>query len=189
MKKIISLILIFPLLLNAQDNKKSPQKRWAAIGSAGIVVGETGNNPVFQLTNGINYHRFFTGFGIGYDQYEFNSFPLFADLRVKLGERQNAFIYGLGGYNFPGRYKESTEFSKIGDRLNGGAYFDLGFGYRIPVGGRHRLLFSLGYSQKNLERSKIFVYPCITGNCPETIYDLKYNFRRLTAKLSWELGY
>ena len=189
MKKFISLILIFPLLLSAQDNKQAPQKRWTAIGSVGVVAGETGNNIVFQLANGINYHRFFTGIGIGYDRYHFNSFPVFADWRMNFGKRKSTFIYGLGGYNFPGQHKESLEFSKINDRLRGGAYFDLGLGYRAPAGGSNRLLFSVGYSQKNLERTKIFIYPCVTGNCPETIYHLKYNFRRLTAKLSWELGY
>lgn len=188
MKKLILLLLVLPVLSFGQE-KNTAFKKWSAIGSAGLVVGQSGNRPVFQLSSGINYQQFFTGMGLGYDSYEFNSIPVFADWRFKFGKRQIGFIYGLAGYNFPVKNKEVFESSKTSESVRGGVYFDAGLGCRIPVGKVNRLLLSTGFSQKDIRQRKTFVYPCFTGDCPENIYNRNYSFGRLTAKLSWELGY
>lgn len=185
-KEIFLFCLLWPLLSLAQTQKQ-PLKL-GAIGSVGLATGQSNTKSLFQLSGGVKYSRFFTGVGIGYDTYEFNSVPVFVDWRVRFGKRQTGFLYANGGYNFPGKYKEDTDFSKTEDGIKGGFYTDLGLGYRIPLGGLHRLAISAGFSQKNITQRKVFVFPCLTGDCPEDTREYKYRFNRIVAKLSWELG-
>lgn len=188
MKKLGFLLLLLPFVATAQE-KKEVAKRWSSIGSLGLVVGESGGHPAFQLSSGYNFHQFFTGIGLGYDHYLFRSIPVFADLRYKFGRKKVGFVYGAAGYNFPLHYKESEEWAKTGESYKGGLYVDAGIGCRWPVGKIHRLLLSTGFTQKSIRQQKTFVFPCFTGNCHETRYDQHYSLGRLTAKLSWEIGY
>lgn len=188
MKKVVALMfLLWPVMLLAQGKEKQ-QLKWSTIASAGLATGESNTKPVFQLSGGVNYNRFFTGIGVGYDTYEFNSVPLFADWRVKFGKKQAAFVYANGGYNFPGKYQMDDDFSKTADDIKGGLYTDIGIGYRVPLGILHRLGLSAGFSQKNIIQRKVFVFPCLTGDCPEDIREYRYRFNRIVAKLSWEIG-
>jgi hypothetical protein len=187
MKKLIILVLfLLPGFISGQETKG--QLQWNAMASAGLLTGESDTKPFFQLSGGLRYNRFFTGIGAGYDTYEFNSIPVFADWRVNLGKKQMVFLYGNAGYNFPGQYSSEDEFSKTSDRLRGGIYFDAGIGYRIPLGNLHRLALSAGFSRKDITQRKVFVTPCLVPPCPEDIHNYKYNFNRLLARLSWEIG-
>lgn len=188
MKRIGIALLFLPLGIFAQ-NKKISKPGWRMISSAGLVTGESNTKLSFQLAGGIVFDHHFVGIGIGYDMYQFNSFPVFADWRMNFGKKRIGFLYANGGYNFPGSYKEETEFSKAGDMLKGGFYMDAGIGYRLPLGSFNRLSFSAGYSRKNIRHIKTYVYPCITGDCPEDIHEFRYGFGRIIAKMSWELGY
>src|SRR5687768_7760535 len=187
MKRIILVLLFLPLGLLAQ-NKKDLKTGWRTVTTTGIVAGESDTRPMFQFSGGIVYKHQFAGIGIGYDMYQFNSFPVFADWRMSFGKRQIAFLYANSGYNFPGKYKEENEGFKTSDRLKGGFYMDAGIGYRLRLGNFNRLSFSAGYSRKHISRPKTFVYPCLTGDCPENIHEYKYGFGRIIAKMSWELG-
>ncbi|MFC0771714.1 hypothetical protein [Terrimonas alba] len=186
-KKIVLMFLLWPVMLLAQVKQKQ-QLKWNTIASVGLATGESNTKPVFQLSGGVNYNRFFTGIGVGYDPYEFNSVPVFADWRMKVFKKQAAFVYANGGYNFPGKYKIDNDFSKTADRIKGGLYTDIGIGYRVPLGSLHRLALSAGFSQKNITQRKVFVFPCLTGDCPDDIREYKYSFNRIVAKLSWEIG-
>lgn len=187
MKRFFIVLLLVPGFIFAQHTKKI-NGGWKTITSTGLAIGEANTKPVFQLSGGFTYRRYFTGIGIGYDTYEFNSIPVFADWRMSFGRRQIGFIYADGGYNFPGSYKRNNEFSKTSDRLRGGLYMDAGIGYRIPLGTLHRLSVSAGFSRKNIIQRKVFVYPCLTAPCPEDIHDYDYNFNRILTRLSWEFG-
>ena len=187
MKKLLFVLWFMPLTLLAQENENLFFK-WSTFGSAGLTVGQSGGKPIFQLSSGINYNRFFTGIGVGYDNYEFNTIPVFADWRWRFGKKESGFIYAIGGYNFPAKNKDIFEWAKISDKLNGGIYFDFGIGGGLAVSKSNRILFSAGFTRKAIRQQKIFVYPCF-NNCDEELYRLKYSFGRLTAKLSWELGY
>ncbi len=180
--------MLSPVLAFAQKDGVN-FKKWSTIGSVGLVTGESGSRPVFQLSSGMNYHQFFTGLGLGYDSYEFNSIPVFADWRYKFGQKISGFVYGMAGYNFPVVSGKTIENFKTSESSSGGLYFDLGIGCRIPMGKVDRLLLSAGFSQKRISQRQSFLYPCFTGNCEEVTYNYDYKFGRITAKLSWELGY
>ncbi|MEP7374209.1 MAG: hypothetical protein ABI675_12515 [Chitinophagaceae bacterium] len=192
MKRWGIILLFLPFCLVAQQ-KKTVKPGWRSIATAGFSAGESGASPVFQLSGGIRYSRFFSGIGIGYDLYEFNSFPLFADWRMGLGKQQLVFVYAMPGYNIPGKFtKEVSDFRTVTERQMGGFYMDAGIGYRIPSGILSRLSFSAGYVRKSFAHKKIFANPCGTVPCtdlpaPEK-YVYRYNYGLITTKLSWELG-
>lgn len=192
MKRVGIVLLFLPIGLLAQS-KRTVKPGWRSIATAGFTAGESGANPVFQLSGGITYSRFFNGIGIGYDLYESNSFPLFADWRMGLGKQKLVFVYAMPGYNIPGKFtKEVSGFRTVKERQIGGFYMDAGIGYRIPLGLLHRLSFSAGYVRKSFSHKKIYSYPCGIMPCidppaPDK-YVYRYNYGLITTKLSWELG-
>jgi hypothetical protein len=192
--KILGIVLLFlPIGLMAQD-KKTGKTGWRTIATAGFSVGESNASPVFQLSRGITYGRFFNGIGIGYDLYEFNSFPLFADWRMSFGTKQLVFVYAMPGYNIPGKFtKEVSDFRNETEKRMGGFYMDAGIGYRVPVGILSRLSFSAGYARKSFSHTKIYASPCGMIPCPNQApqpdkYVYRYNYGLVTTKLSWELA-
>lgn len=188
MKKILLVLLLAPVLCFSQ--KTGALKKIHIITAAGVVTGEAGAKPLFQLSGGLSFRDQFIGAGIGYEQYQFNSFPVFADWRFNFGDQKSVFVYVNAGYNFAGSYHRDQETSKTRDKMQGGFYGDGGVGYRFPAGAMHRLAVSTGYSHKSLVREKIFIYPCGYAGCNETIniYKYRYNYGRIVTKLSWELG-
>ena len=192
MKRWGIVLLFLPIGLTAQK-KKMVKPGWRSIATAGFAAGKSGVSPVFQLSGGITYSRFFNGIGIGYDLYELNSFPLFADWRMSLGKQQLVFVYALPGYNIPGKFtKEVDNFTTLTERQTGGFYMDAGIGYRIPLGILSRLSFSAGYVRKSISHKKIYTYPCGIVPCTDPPapdkYGYRYNYGLITTKLSWELG-
>jgi hypothetical protein len=187
MKEIAIILFFLPLGLMAQ-NKKASKPGWRVIATTGLAAGESATKPIHQVSGGLVYGKYFGGIGFGYDSYQFNSFPLFADVRMNLGKKQRGFLYTNAGYNFRGKHNDDPEFSKTIDRLKGGFYMDAGLGLRLHFNSFSRLTFSAGYSLKNISHFKTFVYPCFTGDCPENIRQFEYQYGRIIAKISWELG-
>lgn len=191
MKRTGIILLFLPIGLFAQD-KKTVKTGWLSIATAGYTGGQSGVSPVYQLSGGITYSRFFSGIGFGYDKYAFQSFPVFADWRMSFGKRQLVFVYAMPGYNIPGKFtKEVDNFRTVAENQQGGFYADAGIGYRIPLGLLHRLSFSAGYAHKSITYEKTYTYPCGIVPCTETSPDKyvnRYNYGRVTTKLSWELG-
>ena len=193
MKRWGIVLLFLPIGLIAQE-KKTSKPGWRSIATAGFTAGESGASPVFQLSGGITYCRFFNGIGMGYSSYGFNSFPVFADWRMNFGKQQLVFVYAMPGYNIPGKFTREVNFfgGTTDEKLKGGLYMDAGIGYRIPLGIVNRLSFSAGYTRKSVSHEKIYTYPCGIVPCSETAtpekYVYRYNYGLITTKLSWELG-
>jgi len=176
--------------VQAFSQQSESRTRLTTIASVGLVAGESSAKPLIQLSGGFSYGRYFSGIGIGMDQYRFNSIPLFADWRINWGKARLGFVYANAGYNFPVKNKSSTGgWSNTTDRFIGGFYADAGIGYRIRLSNpMHRLLFSAGYSQKTIRNEIGYTYECFVAPCPEQIYTYKYELGRIVAKFSWEFG-
>jgi hypothetical protein len=181
---------LFPVLSFAQD--KSPVSSLNTVVSLGMAAGESAAKPLVQVASGLYYDRHYVGLGIGVDQYNFKSIPLFADWKLGVGKSRLAFLYLDGGYNFPydnsSKHSNGVDFFKTSDEFSGGLYVDAGLGYRIRLNSSDRLLISAGYSQKNISNSIGYTYPCWSPPCIEEIYKYHYNLGRIMAKLSWEFG-
>lgn len=180
-------MLIFLLLPVISLSQEGRHIRPGAALLSGIIAGESGPGPLLQLAGGITYGRCFTGIGIGYDLYKFNTIPVFAGWQMNFDQDQ-VFVYAQLGYNIPGKHRPVQEFGKIADELNGGLYMDGGIGYRLQPGKKwNRLLFTAGYSRKYVVQEKTYSYcqPCAE---PPFVYTDRYRLGRLLIKAGWEFG-
>ena len=186
---IIFICLGLPIVGICQQNKNSGEKvSLQTIASIGIIGGESGVKPGFQLIGGITRSKYFTGIGLGYDNYRYRSMPLFADLRINFTKRQIVFVYGDLGYNIPVHIKTDDDIFKSTNLYYGGVYIDVGLGYRHRLNNKNSFLFSLGYNRKDINNKVGYTYPCFNPPCPEDISYYKYSMGRVVTKLGWEFG-
>jgi hypothetical protein len=186
---IIIIFLVIPMVSVCQQNKKTVEKMsFQMISSIGIIGGESGVKPGFQLIGGISRSGYFAGIGLGYENYRYKSLPLFADLRINFTKKQFGFAYGDLGYTIPVGKNPDGDFFKTTNLYYGGIYFDVGLGYRHRFNNKNSFLFSLGYTRKDINNKAGYTYPCFNPPCPESISYYKYSMERVVTKLSWEFG-
>lgn len=178
-----------PFFSFSQDQAKPREATsFYSVASFGMVAGQSGAKPAYQLLGGIKYRRYSGGLGVGFDEYRYRSVPLFADMRINFTKNQLAFVYTDAGYNFPYHLKSEENNFTTTDDYKGGLYLDLGIGYNIRLGKLNSLLFSSGYSYKEIRNTVGYTYPCLVPPCNEDIYRYNYYLGRIMAKLSWQLG-
>lgn len=166
--------------------QKQPIK-FHSINEIGITTGQSGENFLLQTINGIKFKSFFTGVGIGIDYYHYKTLPIFFDARKFFGKKNNGFIYGDMGCNFPLKNKPDKDIMYYGTyKFSGGIYSNLGLGYKWKFIKKSSFLLSAGYSYK-----KIFdkigtsspVIDCATGiACPLDYTKYNYGFGRIVLK-------
>jgi hypothetical protein len=179
---IILFFLTLSLVSFSQDKTKL-----RVLASVGIMGGESEARPVYQLGAGLAFGRYYLGAGFGQDRYKFKSLPLFGDFRIDFGAKRLLFTYINAGYNFSEKIKEEFAWQQTSFSQSGGVYFDGGLGYRLALGKKNKLLFSAGYSRKDISLNRTFKTICITENCPDAISRTKYSLGRVSTKISWEL--
>ena len=165
----------------AQKNKI----KFQSINQFAMVAGESHVNSAFQTINGIKFSNWFSGIGIGVDDYRYKTLPLFIDGRWFFGVERKGFIYGDLGYNFPMKNKPGKEIAYYSSyHFTGGIYTDFGIGYQVPLYKKSSMLFSLGYSYKKLESKRVtpcpFLSPCLVDYSK---YDFSFNRMILKAGL------
>lgn len=187
MKKLLFWFLVVcPAITNAQDTTRN-------IGfyttlSVGLAAGESNAEPVYQLSTGFLFQRFYAGAGIGIDRYKFRTYPLFADLRYDFDRRKSAFVYANIGYDLIGKQEKRFTFNQTADDYIGGFYFDAGIGYRFAIGHHNGIAFSAGYSGKDLVNEKRYLFAWQGGDCDEQVVRNRYKLTRVLMKLSWQFN-
>ncbi len=176
-----------PALSFSQENSSGAHIN--TIASVGLAAGGDAAKPVFHVTSGVAYGRWFTGIGAGLDNYYLKSIPLFVNGKLNIGKKRSTFVYTSTGYNFSyNNRSDNDDFYVTTDRFIGGFYIDAGIGYRIHLSSWHRLLFSAGYSRKDISNKVGYTYPCLIPPCPEEIYRYHYTLGRIMTNISWEFG-
>lgn len=190
MKKDLILIFMISFLINFSASAQKKKIHFRSIdqfaivgGESQMIDGETRVNIAFQTVNGIKFSNWFSGIGIGVDNYRYKTLPLFIDGRWYFADKERGFIYGDLGYNFPMKDKPGKEINYYDSyHFNGGIYTDIGIGYEVPLHKKSSLLFSLGYSYKKVE-TKVGVNVCgITGPCWVDYSKYEFNFNRMILK-------
>lgn len=179
MRSLLVCLISVAITITADGQKKM---KFSSTTSVGIAAGEIGTFAVFQTVNGVQYKKWFTGIGVGYDSYYYKTIPLFLDARRSVNKQNNVFIYGDAGYNFSWKNKPKELFSYSSYNFSGGFYGDIGFGFTAKFIKKTSLSITTGYSYKTLYNKVHVVNPCLVGPCPENIYDYTYNFRRIILK-------
>ena len=157
--------------------------KFNSINTGGIILGQNKSYPMFQSVNGLLYQKWFGGIGAGYDYYYYRSAPVFIDARRYLGKDNNGFLYGDAGYNFPVKNTPGSEVLFYHTaHFTGGIYSDIGAGYGIRFSKRMSVLFSGGFSYKNIHLRTTTINPCLTPPCPENINNYNYDLGRILLK-------
>ncbi|HEY5463683.1 MAG TPA: hypothetical protein VIJ95_10550 [Hanamia sp.] len=189
--KTLIFILIISFLINFSAYSQKNKIRFQSINQFAMVGGESQVNSAYQTINGIRFSNWFSGIGIGVDNYRYRTLPLFFDGRWYFGYEKRGFIYGDIGYNFPMKDKPGKEIYYYDSyHFTGGVYTDFGIGYQVPLYKKSSMLFSLGYSSKKMT-NRVGVNTGVNiicynyGGCPVSYenYDFSFNTMILKAGL------
>ena len=193
MKKIcvVFTLIIFSLLVAGQESSADNKKkgcgcRFQSINQLGAVQGELEGAFLLQSVNGIRLGQWFTGIGVGLDNYRFRGVPLFADVRhYILNKQRTPFIYADGGIHInwlTDSQKAPKGFGTSSDFKNG-VYTDFGVGYSLGFKNNMAVLFSAGYSYKNITEKRSIPLWCLLPPCPVNIETFRYGLNRVSLKV------
>jgi hypothetical protein len=178
---ILRLVLLAALPAMAQQETNSNKVVFQSINQLGLMVGETGNEFQIQTINGIKMKTFFAGIGVGIDEYQMRSVPLFLDLRKEWKlTGKTPFVYADAGMHFIWDNSKSEMVSYD----QPGLFYDLGIGYRIPVQS-NAFLLSAGYSFKSYTSKYPQYYYWMWNSNPEQYQTNEYELRRISVKLGF----
>jgi hypothetical protein len=181
MKPVFIALLFVMVTFRSLAQKKNVQ--FQSINLVGIVGGEKEVGYAYQSINGIKFSNWFSGIGIGVDDYRYKTLPLFIDGRWFFGERHKAFLYGEIGYNFPLKNKPGKEIYYYSSYdFKGGIYTGVGIGLKFSLNKFSSLEFSLGHSYKELQNKVGTVNPCFAGPCPVDYSKYSYELGRMILK-------
>lgn len=172
-------------LFNFSASAQKKKIKFHSINQFAMVGGESQTNSAFQTINGITFSYWFTGIGIGVDNYRYKTLPLFIDGRWFFGDDKNGFIYGDIGYNFPMKNKPGKEIPYYNSyHFTGGVYTDIGIGFRTKFIKKSSFLFSLGHSYKQLKTKIGITAACV--ECQPYLYNYKLGYGRMVLKTGVE---
>ena len=176
----------------AQDSTKLRRDRaglrFSSINQVGFLNGERGADLQLQSVNGVRYQSWFAGVGIGLDFYGTRGIPLFLDIRrsINMGSKLPLvpFIYADGGIHFPWALDNDKELG-YDNKFRNGLYMDVGLGCEVKLKKQQAVLFSLGYSRKEVQQRLIPIEEDRDTQYSPITYD--YNYNRLSIKIGWQL--
>jgi hypothetical protein len=178
----------------AQQNSVN-KFQFYSINNIGLIEGKSGSALQLQTINGVQFHSWFLGIGVGLDKNRFRTIPLFIDLRKDLSKTKNGFfIYADAGTNYQDEVaSQKTTFNLYPsyNKFNKGFYFDAGAGYKIKLKKNSALLFSAGYTYKELSEQSTIYYGqpgfdyLVT---PIFLEHHNYYLNSLTLKVGWDLN-
>lgn len=155
--------------------------------NAGAMFGSNDTKIHAQTIHGLKMNGWFGGIGVAVDDYFFQSFPVFVDLRKEVLNKTNTpFIYADGGINMVRKDMKET-YMRIDNKP--GIFYEGGVGYKIGLNNRIGLNFSAGYSFKAYtEETYTRTYNPSGGTTEEWINSKtdKYALERLALKIGLE---
>ena len=187
MEKRLFLISLITLLISFSVVAQKNKIRFQSINSFALIGGESETSTAFQTVNGIRFSNWFSGIGIGVDNYHYKTLPLFFDARRYFGNKKKAFVYGDLGYNFPMKNKPGKEmlyYNNYDYHFKGGMYSELGIGFKTKFIKSSSLSFSFGYSNKHLQGRTGVVPDCV--GCDPYWYNYKFSYDRILLKTGIE---
>ena len=184
-KDLIFILIISFLITFSASAQKGEKVHFQSIEQFAVVGGENHTSTAFQTINGIKFRNFFSGIGVGIDNYRYQTLPLFFDGRWHFGEDKKIFIHGDIGYNFPMKNKPGKDMGYYNDyHFKGGIYTEFGIGFKTKFIKKSSVLFSLTHSYKRVQ-TQVGIGPLCIG-CDAYWYFYKLNYGRLLLKTGIE---
>lgn len=189
MKKLLIILLLLPIACFSQKKKTKIYPH--VILSGGIAGGEKQTAPVAQLSAGISFGPWFSGLGVGYDYYRFNTIPVYADWRFSFGPDRILYVYANPGVHLlqPTGSQLETIWARKAE-LKPGFFGEGGVGFRVKAGRYHHLGLSIGYRYRQMTHRTDLTPPWISSR-PTTMGELakdRYSFTTIVSRLTWEFG-
>lgn len=172
---------IIAAMISFSVSAQNAKYKFHSLNSGGIVVGESNVNSIFQTVNGIEFLKWFSGIGVGVDNYNYKTLPLFFDARRSFGKKNKGFFYADLGYNLPLKNTPGKEVGYYNTyNFKGGLYTDIGIGYKTKFIKRSSLLFSLGHSYKQLQTQIGITPACL--ECQPDLHKYDFGYGRIILK-------
>ncbi len=180
----IKFFLTFLLLTLIYSSVLSQQKKlkFHSINSFGISLGQSKKDILFQSVNGLAFNKFYLGIGFGGDYYQYNSYPLFADVRGYFGKNNEGFAYGDLGYNFNAKNKPGKDIYYNSYDFSGSVYTDIGVGYRTKLFNKSFFTISAGFNFKELKNKISIINECLIAPCPVDYNNYTYGNGKVVLK-------
>lgn len=165
--------------------QKSANFSFRSINLGGVVVGQSGTGLMYQTINGVAFKTWFTGIGVGVDNYKYHSLPLFLEISKTMGEGEPLHLYGNAGYNFALKNQPEERLSYFDNyKFKGGFFADMGVALRAKFVQKTALVFRAGYTFKQVEADMGYKNDCI--GCQTYFEQYKFRYSRLVFKAGIE---
>jgi hypothetical protein len=167
-----------------QPAKKGCSCSFVPVLLVGALMGEKGAYWQVQTIQSIRYKTWYAGIGAGVDWYGIRGVPVFLDLRKDVFKTPNSpYFYVDGGVHLAHMNNEKDQWFNYS--YSNGFYSDVGFGFRIGISQRNKLLLSGGYSYK--DGIKYQKWKCVDGvSCGVNTFRYTSSLHRMTLKMGWQ---
>lgn len=183
MKTIFIILFIVVSLIYFPAKAQQQKAKFNSKNAIGISIGQSGSSLLFQTVNGVSFNNWFYGIGIGADYYNYNSYPLFIDVRRYFGKNGKGFAYGDLGYNMSSNNKPGKEvYYYQSYKFSGGVYTDFGIGYKIKFISKSFFTVSAGFNYKEISNKISIVNECFVAPCPVDYSNYKYGNGKVVLK-------
>jgi hypothetical protein len=196
---LLFIACLFPCkMLLAQQTKSNAKWQYQGIVQGGLVTGSTSITFAVQTMQGIQKNNWYTGLGIGYDNYGMPGIPLVLHGQKAFTQKNNKpFVYIQSGIQIPvktGAWNDKGWMGTGGYDLKTGFIGELGGGYTIALGKKQKtaFIFNAGYSYKfNKATYTELAWPPYLSSLPPQDYDeyrteqQEYHYRRIMLKAGW----
>ena len=151
----------------------------------GMLNGSSSAATNLQTVHRVTYRGWFTGIGIGLDNYSYRTAPLFVELRKNLlNKPATPFLFADIGGQIPWVKDGQTFWWGTKPEYKGKLYTNIGAGYRFTLSQKYALLFSASYSVKKLKESYTpYCDFCVPPYPTEVVNE--YTLRRLSLMLGF----
>lgn len=177
---LTAFVLLFGILVCAQQPGPSAPVRFYSVSQAGLLHGEAGAAFQAQTVNGLRWGTWAAGLGVGFDNYEVRSIPLFIQVQKQLPLFDRSFsVYLDGGVHLPTQTQLADVFSPD---YQTGTYLDAGLQYHWRIGKKLGPVFSVGYTEKRYYWEETRGVWCLLPPCGT--YQSRWDIinRRLSVK-------
>lgn len=181
----IFLLTVIVGLFSMMSFSQKKELVFHSFNSVQLLNGKSTTSASIHSVNGVQYQKFFTGIGIGFDYYYHTSIPLFFETRYDVtGKERKLQIFADAGLHIPYGNKNRKEPYKTGN-FKVGRLLAGGFDYFIPVK-KDAVVIGIAYSQKReTQMVDNNIWNPVKNRFENVPIKEAYEFNRIWMKLGW----
>jgi hypothetical protein len=188
----MKLFLYVPLLLfcaiEGVAQTQAHKLQFSSVNTVGLLVGSKGEAFAIQTIAGLKAKKWFGGIGTGLDFYDRRTVPLFLDVRRDLLNKKNTpYLYADAGTGFLW-LKSPTRSAETSGSSSPMFNYETGIGYKLTGKNKTALVFSAGYSVKQVKQTfKSFSWVPLPIYTEDNYEHYTAIYRRVVIRLGLQL--